>query len=804
MADAGVAAGSLHVARLPLRPVALLVFLVQAGAVPPAAAQVPSASRSAQAGGSISGRVSDETGGVLPGVTVELRAADAPITAVAHTVTDETGDYTFSDLAPGRYQVSFELINFATVTRRDVTVASSAVPVNVVMHMALNAEVTVIARRSFVNLADVENPAENLIGVAQSASQGAITAAQLEVRPLLRVGEVLETVPGMIASSHAGGGKANQYFLRGFNLDHGTDFSQTVAGTPVNLPSHAHGQGYSDINFIIPELVSGVQYSKGPYFAEQGDFATAGAANTNYVTALDRPIAQLEIGGQGYERGLFAASPAVADGHLLLAFEGGHNDGPWVRPDDFRQLKGVVRYSRGDAINGWLLTAMGYHGRWTSTDAIPRRAITSGLLDRFGTLDSSDGGNTYRYSISGDWQHGTPTTLTRITAYGIGSDLSLFSNFTYYLDDPVHGDQHEQADRRFIAGAKLSHKRQTHWGGRNVQNTFGLQLRNDDITTLALYHTEERVRLSTVSEAAVLETSGAVYAQNDIEWLPWLRTMAGLRADVTRFRADASLSANSGVTSAGIVSPKGGLVLGPWGGTEFYVNAGEGFHSNDARGVLATRDAAGDRIEPVTPLVRAKGAEVGVRTVAVPHLQTTLTVWTLSLASELTWDGDTFWSVPNRPSRRNGVELANYYSPNRWLTIDADLSWSRARFTESDPVGDFVPEAVGTVASAGVSFDNVRNGFGSIRWRYFGPRALVEDNSVRSESTSLFDLEGGYRISRNVRVTASVFNLLNAANSDIDYYYTSRLPSEPAGGFTDIETHPAPPRSARVMLHVGF
>ncbi len=302
----------------------------------------------------------------------------------------------------------------------------------------------------------------------------------------MRVGEVLETVPGLIASSHAGGGKANQYFLRGFNLDHGTDFAQTIAGLPVNMPSHAHGQGYSDINFMLPELVGGVQYSKGPYFADQGDFATAGAASTTYVSVLDRPILRVEAGGQGYERAVAAASPALGAGHLLFAFEGGHNDGPWVQPDDFQKINGVVRYSHGDAIDGFTLTGMAYHGQWTSTDTVPQRAIDQGLVSRFGTLDPTDGGTAYRYSISGDWQHASGTSMIKASAYGVGSDLQLFSNFTNYLDDPAHGDQHEQVDHRFIAGGSASYRTLGQWNGRPVQNTVGFSLRNDDIGTLAL------------------------------------------------------------------------------------------------------------------------------------------------------------------------------------------------------------------------------------------------------------------------------------------------------------------------------
>jgi hypothetical protein len=433
------------------------------------------------------------------------------------------------------------------------------------------------------------------------------------------------------------------------------------------------------------------------------------------------------------------------------------------------------------------------------------RAFNEALIGRFGTLDSSDGGHTYRYSLSGEWQRGSGSTLTKVTGYGIGYDLDLFSNFTFFLDDPVHGDQHEQADHRFITGARVMHKRQTRWGGHAVQNTVGIQVRNDDIANLALYHTQARVRFETTSQSAVLESTAGVYAQNEVEWTPWLRSMAGLRVDATRFRVDNRIDpVNSGTTTAGIVSPKGGVTFGPWKGTEFYVNAGQGFHSNDARGVLATRDPAGAPITPVTPLVKATGAEVGVRTVEVPHLQSTLTVWMLRLDSELTWDGDTFFSVPSPASKRSGIEFANYYSPKRWLTFDADASWSQARYRDYNPAGQYVPEAVGTVVSAGATIDNWNRMFGSLRWRYFGPRALIEDNSQRSQATSLFELEGGYQLAPHVRLITAVFNVFNNAVSDVDYYFVSRLPGEPASGIADIMTHPSLSRSARVTLAVAF
>jgi outer membrane receptor protein involved in Fe transport len=609
----------------------------------------------------------------------------------------------------------------------------------------------------------------------------------------------------VIITQHSGEGKANQYFLRGFNLDHGSDFAMTVAGTPVNMPTHAHSQGYSDLNFLIPELVAGVQYSKGPYFVDQGDFATAGAGNISYATTLDRPLVRVETGTYNFGRLLLAASPKIGKGNLLAAFETSTNSGPWTVPDSYKKFNGVARYSQGDNVNGLSLTFMGYHGEWNATEASPQRAIDSGLIDRFGSIDPTDGGHTYRYSVGGEWQHGSGQTLSKIQAYGLGYDLGLISNFTFFLDDPVRGDQREQLDHRFVSGVRAFQKRQTRWGGRPVENTFGVQFRNDDVMQVALYHTEARQRLETVNDASAIVSSLGVYGENQVEWARWFKTTVGVRADGSRYDVTNRIDArNGGVETAGIISPKGTATFGPWRSTEFYVNAGTGFHSNSALGTTLRYDAAGDPASAVTPLVRARGGEVGVRTVAIPHLQTTVSLWTLHLASELVYNGDIGATEPGPASRRYGVELANYYSPKPWLIFDGDVSWSRARFTELNEAGQYVPEAMDAVVSGGASIDNFHRTFASLRLRYFGPRALIEDNSVQSKATTLLNFEGGYQFVKALRLNAQVYNLLDAEVSDIDYYFASRLPGEPLGGVDDIHVHPAVPRTLRVSMVFGF
>jgi outer membrane receptor protein involved in Fe transport len=753
--------------------------------------------------GRIQGRVVDETGGVLPGVTLAVKTDNQQPRV---TTTGASGEYSFDGLPPGVYELSLTLINFAAVTHRDLRLAAGATVVdNETMHLAMNADVVVVGKRTFTNLADAADPAKDLIGIASSASQGAITAAQLDVRPFMRQGEVLETVPGVIITQHSGEGKANQYFLRGFNLDHGSDFAMTVGGAPVNMVTHAHSQGYADLNFLIPELVAGVQYSKGPYYAELGDFATAGASNINYATQLDRPIAHLDGGTYGYARALFAASPKLGRGHLLAALETSRNDGPWTVSDDYRKLNGVLRYSQGDNVSGFSLTAMGYHGDWRATQAVPQRAIDSGAVARFGSIDPTDRGDTSRYSVAADWQRSTGTTLNKIQAYGVWYDLALVNNFTFYLDDPVHGDQNEQQDHRFVAGFRAFQKRQARWHDRAVQNTFGIQLRTDDVMNVALYHTEKGVRLFTRSQDSAVVTTVGAYAENQLEWTPWFRTAVGLRADGSRYQVnDKLIAANSGTAGAGLVSPKGTLTLGPWGGTELYVNAGLGFHSNDARGTTIVVTPDGSPADRVTPLVRARGAEIGIRTVRLTHLQSTVSLWTLHLDSELVYDGDLGATEPGPASQRHGVEFANYYSPRPWLIFDGDVSWSQARFDGFNEAGPYIPEAVNRVVSAGASVDNYYRLFGSLRLRYFGPRPLVEDNSVRSQATTLLNLEGGYQATKHARVNLEIFNLTNARASDIDYYFASRLPGEPLEGVQDIHTHPTVPRTVRVTFALGF
>ncbi len=663
--------------------------------------------------------------------------------------------------------------------------------------------VEVNAERPPLELYDLTVPVHGLLGIAGAASEGVVTADDLAGRPSRRSGDLLEAVPGVLISQHSGEGKANQYYLRGFNLDHGTDFATFVDGVPVNLPTHAHGQGYADLNFLIPELVQAIEYRKGPYDARQGDFSAAGSAQFTSRDSLDAPLLKLEAGQLGDRRLLAAASPEWAGGRLLAAVEWVRRDGPWEIPDAYRKYNALLRYRREAGPDRFTLTVMGYSGRWHSTDQAPERAIADGRLGRFGAVDPSDGGASSRASLAAEWRHLGRTSVTAVRAWGLRYRLDLFSNFTYFLDDPANGDQFAQADRRLAGGFSATHSRRFHGLGGDHDLTLGAQLRRDAISPVGLYRTAARERLETVREDRVTQTSGALFAESTQRWTPWLRTTAGLRADEYRFRVEANLPANSGFARATLVSPKAGLALGPWAGFEFYLNWGTGFHSNDGRGATLTVDpASGAPAGRVTPLVRARGREAGAR-FSRGTCRATAALWRLDLDSELVFSGDAGSTDAGRPSARQGFEWSGECAAGRF-SISGDLALSKARFTDADPVGDHIPGALGRVIGAGIAYRDPAGRSGALRLRHLGGRPLIEDDSIRSSAATTLDGEARWPFSPAAALELQGFNLLGSRASDIDYFYVSRLPGEPAAGVADRHTHPLEPRALRLSLSLSF
>ena len=637
------------------------------------------------------------------------------------------------------------------------------------------------------------------LGVADSANAGTVDQKQLAARTVYRPGELLEATPGLIVSQHSGEGKANQFYLRGFNLDHGTDLRTTVDDMPVNQRSHAHGQGWTDLNFLIPELAARLDYRKGPYSAQEGDFASAGSAAVTYANRLARGIASASIGQNGYARTALAASPEVAGGNLLYALEVLHNDGPFTHPDDYQKLNGVLRYSQGYANNGFSVTAMAYRGKWNATDQVPQRAVDAGTLARFDTIDATDGGAARRYSLSGVWRRTGSDSSSKASAYLIRNQLELYSNFTYFLDDPVNGDQFSQPDRRVTGGVNASHTWHAHPDQMESDTTIGLQLQNDNAFN-GLYNTKARQRVSSTREDHVVETSAGLFVENATRWTQTFRTVAGLRADDYRFKVASTLAANSGSSDASLLSPSLSLIFGPWKQTDFYVNLGNGFHSNDARGTLTTVDPrSGEATDKVPGLVRSRGMEFGVRSEIVPKLQTSFSLYKLDFDSELTFVGDAGTTEAGRPSRRIGAEFSNYYKPLKWLTIDFDVAFARARSRDFAAEGNRIPGAVEGVGQLALTVDGLGPWSGALRLRYFGPRPLIEDNSVRSKPSTTLNGRVAYQLSKTMKVELEGFNLADRRDSAIDYLYASRLAFETAAR-DDIHFHPIESRSARLTL----
>jgi hypothetical protein len=638
-----------------------------------------------------------------------------------------------------------------------------------------------------------------------AASAGIISGAALNSRPITRPGEVLESVPGLIVTQHSGEGKANQFFLRGFNLDHGTDIAISVDGMPVNMRTHAHGQGYADLNFLIPELVGAVEFHKGPYFVRDGDFASAGSVRIDYLDKTDRNLALVSFGSSGFKRALTIASAPLGQGTLLVAGEAQTYDGPWDVPDRLAKLNGVVRYSQGTALDGFSLTGMAYWAKWNATNQIPERAVSEGIIGRFGTLNPTDGGDTGRFSLSGRWSQTGETGITRANAYVIRYGMNLFNDFTYFLNDPISGDQFRQRDSRVLGGGEVGHTFQGDLFGMPMENEIGVQTRTDSIR-VGLFNTTNRQYRSTVLDDRVLEASGAFYYENRLRWTDWLRTSIGFRADTYYADVVSDTAANSGKARDSIVNPKLGLVLGPWFDTELFVNYGGGFHSNDARGVTAT-------VDPTSPLfnisrspflVPSTGSEIGLRNRSLSGLETAVTLFRLDFASENLFQGDSGTTEPSRPTRRFGVEWTNRYAVTPWLSLEGDLTVTNARFADRDPAGNRVPEAPTTIASAGFTFGEGLGWFGSMRFRYFGPRPLIEDNSVRSKPTALLNGRVGYQFENGISLSLDVLNMTNAKADQITYFYTSRLPGEAAEGVADRHFHPVEPTAVRLTLAGRF
>ncbi|HTT04708.1 MAG TPA: TonB-dependent receptor [Steroidobacteraceae bacterium] len=680
---------------------------------------------------------------------------------------------------------------------------------------------------------------------ASTASEGIVSVQELQLSPIYRPGQLLETVPGLIVTSHSGEGKANQYLMRGYNLDHGTDLETYVDGMPINQPTHAHGQGYTDLNFMIPELVDQVSYTKGPYYANVGDFGGVGSVRVDYANTI-APQAAVSAGTLGYRRVFGADSAALGGGNLLGAAELQHYDGPFENPDDARKQNSVLRYSRGDERNGYTLTGMYYHQLWNNTTDIPVRAITEGLLpNRFGTFNPSDGGRAQRASLSMQYRATPGSGQLAASSYFIYNQLHIYNDFTHYLVNPIDGDQEDQFENRRVYGGEVQYTLPLRLGPFESEFLIGALTRYD-LLGVGRLPSEERLPLSVQDEPPsysdldqVYLSASAAYAQVITHWSPTLQSVLGFREDYqhgTDVDYLAALHESAGYTNGGTAAqalpqPKGSLIYSPVENLAFYLSAGVGFHSADLRGV--NQDTSVDLGLPHTPLLAQQdGEEVGVRAEPRRNLALTFAVYNLWQQSETIIDPDVGQDVAGPPSRRYGFELNFTYQIRRWLEFYGSYSGNHARFTHpfddgTGHLGNYITDAPVASGSASLYLTALGPWSAGLDYRYLGAYALSSGpcvnvaaahdfpgvsscataptaaGQVNGQGFGELDLAAHYAFQNGWRASLGVYNVLDTRASAAEFWYVDRLRSEIVSypdGRADIHEHPLEPLMARFTI----
>jgi len=652
---------------------------------------------------------------------------------------------------------------------------------------------------------------KELLGEAEAASVGTVINDQIRFRPMLRPAELLETIPGMVVTQHSGDGKANQYFLRGFNLDHGTDFANHVEGMPVNNVTHGHGQGYTDLNFLIPELVDRMVYKKGPYYASEGDFSSAGSAHIAYANSLEKTSLKMTVGENNNRRMLaYGGIESGESDHWTYGVELMRNDGPWQVAEDFDKQNAVLKYSRDEGEYGFSLAAFYYDASWTSTDQIPQRLVKSGELDRYGSLDSTTGGDSQRYSLNGSFWGKTNSDIRyNGSLYVVDYQLRLTTNATYFskdeTDDPdLRGDQFTQFDERVFSGGEFDIERDLttlhHLEG-------GVSYRYDDIGNVGVGSSQNADIYDILSRSSVTELSMSGFLSLHSQWNDWFATIVGGRYDFFKVDVNSKLAGGvEGNKDDDLVSPKLSMRFGPFSETEIFVNYGEGFHSNDARGVVDSRSN-------VPMLSESKGYEMGMRSAIVDGLEFSVVLFRLDLDSELVFVGDDATTEPRGETTRSGVEVGLFYRPVDWLILDVDFAESDTIFREQQfdeigtALGDNVPDSLDRVFSLGASVDLDNGVFAGVRMRYFGPRNLSETGEVKSKSTEIVNANVGYRLQNGWSIGLEIINLFDSKDDDITYLFESRTLAEREKNIDPIEdfhSHPMEPRTVRASIAYEF
>jgi hypothetical protein len=629
-----------------------------------------------------------------------------------------------------------------------------------------------------------------------SSSEVFIPGRDFQLRPEGRPADILRLVPGFVISQHQGGGKAEQYFLRGFDADHGTDVALYLDGLPVNLRSHAHGQGYADLHFLIPETVQRLDGFKGPYFVEFGDFATAGAFNFVMRDTVDENYAEAAGGSWGTQRYLTLISPTRDALKTLVALEYYRSDGPFEHPNGYERFnlfaKAKATLAEGMDLAVW---ASYYMADWHGSGEIPARAVRAGLISRFGSIDPNEGGSTQRANLNVDWRWKLDENqLVTLHTYGTYYELDLFNDFTFFLNDQQNGDEINQRDRRFMAGFDALYQYQTRPFGVSLTSSAGFQYRIDT-PRVVLATSIQRHQLARTQDVSIVEQSYSPFVKFDVVPLPWLRLVTGARGDIFTYDVHSRVNTTGddldGKVTKARPNVKANLALGPWYQTEFFANFGTGYHSNDARAVISDPN--------LTALPTAQGYEFGLRSKAIPRTELSLTYWVIDLASELVFVGDDGTTEARGPSHREGIEFAMRVKILEWLTFSGDVTVAKAEFKS----GGAIPLAPLLTSRADLTARLPWGLSSSLAMRFLGDRYADEDRHQTARGYLLVDFTARYRY-RWLEAFVSIENVGNTDYREAQFFFTSRLAGEPAGGVPDIHYTPGNPRTVLGGLAVRF
>ncbi len=656
---------------------------------------------------------------------------------------------------------------------------------------------------------------------AESASSVKLDSRELRYRSRTQPSDILRQVPGLVVSQHAGGGKSDQYFIRGFDADHGTDVAIFGDGIPVNLTSHGHGQGYADTHWLIPETLETVEVHKGPYAARYGDFYTAGALELKTIDKIDGPTLWIagsapltsSTGLERVDRRLVGmASPRIRknpEDKTLIALQVAENDGPFISAQDFRQGNALVKWS-GPVGPGRLgIAGTWYSGKWNQSGQLPEREIAAGRLDRFGSVDPTEGGIASRSSLQLSYmgRNAAARSSWRVMAYGVKNDLELYSNFTLFARDPENGDQIGQTDDRWLYGLTATYERALQLGQVQALLTAGVQTRADDVET-SLFHTSARKRLATCFGAAMNPCNhtdnrirnGAAYVEANIVPVDWIHVRPALRVDGFHWAVDdldpetarEPMTTTAGDASKAIISPKLSVELHDSEQVSVFFNAGTGFHSNDARS--ASQNPAGS-------LARALGTEVGVRMKPDPRARVSADIWYLYLASEQVWSGDNGGTEPSESTRRFGLDLEGSVDATPWLSLDANVTWAKSTLVANQGNGGALALAPRWMGSGGVSMHDKRS-FVSLRTRGIADRAGNEAGSLNAVGYLVFDVIAGTKL-RGFELELTVTNLLDADWREAQFAEESRV-TPTADVVEQMHFTPGMPLTATLKLRYTF